>query len=485
MRLNQAARSRVLVVDDTMENRELTADILATAGYEVDMAGDGATALEMIKATPPDLILLDVVMPGMDGYEVCMQLKKDEATRDIPIIFLTGLIDVDAEAHGFGLGAADYVTKPISLPVVLARVKTHLALYAQRRGLEGMFRDVIEFAPDAFILSDIQGRIVQINHQAELLFGYDRSELFWQPLEMLSPQLKRFTHDAYRSSYAGQQQRQTTAISADCRRKDGTEFPAEINLNPLKTVRGLLLMATVRDVTERKKAEAELKDSRQKLRELAAQTEAARESERKHIAREVHDELGQVLTALRMDLSLLGMQAGSSFQPVTDKLQSMKGLVDRAILGVRNVAANLRPSALDMGLVAAIEWLRDEFVRHTGVPCEIHVSDDNIDLDEARAVVIFRIVQESLTNVTRYAQASKVAIALEPHDDSLWLEVRDDGQGFSPSLVEKGKSFGLLGMRERAIALGGRVEVVSAPGQGTLISVKIPMHENSATKDST
>jgi PAS domain S-box-containing protein len=485
MLMKQSARSRVLVVDDTLENRELTGDILTSAGYEVQTASDGATALQMIKESPPDLILLDVVMPGMDGYEVCTRLKTDESTRDIPVIFLTGLIDVDAEAHGFGLGGADYVTKPISLPVVLARVKTHLALYSQRRGLEGMFRDVIEFAPDAFVLADMQGRIVRINHQAELLFGYNRRDLLGQPLETLAPELQRFTHEGYRNAYVSQPQRSRSAISANCLRKDGTEFPGEINLNPLKTVQGLLLMAVVRDVSERKKAEAELKESRQKLRELAAQTEAARENERKHIAREVHDELGQVLTALRMDLSLLGMQASTLPQTVTDKIQSMKGLVDRAIQGVRNVAANLRPSALDMGLVAAIEWLRDEFVRHAGIPCEIHVGQENIDLDETRSVVIFRIVQESLTNVARYARASKVAIALEQHGDTLWLEVRDDGQGFYPLLAEKRKSYGLLGMRERAIALGGQVEIISAPGQGTLISVKIPMQDNSATKDST
>jgi PAS domain S-box-containing protein len=479
MPMNATVRARVLVVDDTLENRELTGDILASAGYEVQKASDGSSALQMIEEAPPDLILLDVVMPGMDGYEVCTRLKTDERTRDIPIIFLTGLIDIDAEAHGFGLGAADYVTKPISLPVVLARVKTHLALYAQRRSLEGMFRDVIEFAPDAFVLADMQGRIVRINHQAELLFGYDRSELIGRPLETLAVELRQFTDDAYRHNSASQSQRLRTAISTNCQRKDGTEFPGDISLNPLKTVHGLLLMAVVRDVTERIRSEAELKASRQKLRELAAQTEAARENERKHIAREVHDELGQVLTALRMDLSLLGMQAGAMPQAVMDRIQAMKGLVDRAIQGVRNVAANLRPSALDMGVVSAIEWLRDEFVRHTGIPCAVHVGQDYIDLDETRAVVIFRIVQESLTNISRYAQASKVAIALEQHGDALWLEVRDDGQGFSPLLVEKGKSYGLLGMRERAIALGGRVEIISAPGQGALISVKIPMYDNS------
>jgi len=483
MLMKQSARSRVLVVDDTMENRELTADILMSAGYEVQKADNGTAALEMIKASAPDLILLDVVMPGMDGYEVCTHLKMDESTRDIPVIFLTGLIDVDAEAHGFGMGGADYVTKPISLPVLLARVKTHLALYAQRKGLEGMFHDVIEFAPDAFVMADRKGRIVRINHQAELLFGHERSELLGQPLKTLTPAMERFTHAAYRDTYFRHPQLNRAAVSASCTRKDGTEFPAEISLNPLKTVQGPLLMAVVRDVSERKKAEADLRESRQHLRELAAQTETARESERKHIAREVHDELGQVLTALRMDLSLLEMQAGTQPVVVTDRVKSMKSLVDRAIQGVRNVASNLRPAALDMGMVPALEWLRDEFIRHTDTPCEFHAGQENIDLDETRAVVVFRIVQESLTNIARYAKASKAAIAMARFGGSLRLEIRDDGQGFDPLLVEKKKSYGLLGMRERALALGGRVDIISAPGQGTLISVEIPMNIDSAVMD--
>jgi signal transduction histidine kinase len=309
--------------------------------------------------------------------------------------------------------------------------------------------------------------------------------LLGQALKTLAPALERFTHAAYRDTYFRHPQLNRAAVSASCTRKDGTEFPAEISLNPLKTVQGLLLMAVVRDVSERKKAEADLRESRQHLRELAAQTETARESERKHIAREVHDELGQVLTALRMDLSLLEMQAGTQPVVVTDRVQSMKSLVDRAIQGVRNVASNLRPAALDMGVVPAIEWLRDEFIRHTDTPCEFHAGQEDIDLDETRAVVVFRIVQESLTNIARYAKAGKAAIAMARFGASLRLEIRDDGQGFDPLLVEKKKSYGLLGMRERALALGGRVDIISAPGQGTLISVEIPMNIDSAIMDGT
>ena len=215
--------------------------------------------------------------------------------------------------------------------------------------------------------------------------------------------------------------------------------------------------------------------SRQQLRELVALNEATREEERKHIAREVHDELGQVLTALRMNMSLLDMRYGTQDTGLQAAVQGMKTLVDRAILGVRNVATHLRPVALDMGLVPAIEWLCQEFARTSGLRCTVQ-AQGNLEFDELRAVVIFRIVQESLTNIARYAQASAASVTLACRGPDLWLEVRDDGCGFDDKAANNNKSFGLLGMRERAIALGGCLDIASTPGQGTVVSLTIPFH---------
>ncbi len=460
--------SLILVVDDEPSNVALMRAVLRSAGHEVVSAQDGATALQSARALRPQLILLDVMMPDIDGYTLCGQLKADESTRQIPIIFVTGRDDVEAEARGFALGAADYIVKPISVPVVLARVGTHLALYGQRRHLEGMFRDVMEFAPDAFILSDAQGRIVQINARAEQVFGYRRQELQGRPADMLQPA-------RCHSPESGPNRSLTEGVGVLCLRKDGSEFPADVNVSPMSTNRGQLWMAVVRDVSERQQAQTELAESRQRLRELGAQNEAAREAERKHIAREVHDELGQVLTALRMELSLLDMRYGALAPALTTQTGTMKALVDHAIQGVRDVVGNLRPAALDMGLVPAIKWLCSEFSSRNAIPCVLHAPDDAVDLDDARAVVVFRIVQESLTNVSRYARANQVDITLENRGDALWIEVRDDGQGFDAAAVARTRSFGLLGMRERAIALGGHLEIDSHPGNGTTIRVAIPI----------
>jgi len=276
------------------------------------------------------------------------------------------------------------------------------------------------------------------------------------------------------------------------RRKNGQLYPKWLAISAVKDRDGAVInyIGAEFDITERKNAETamlklnrELRDSRQRLRELAAQNEVMLEDERKHIAREVHDELGQVLTALRMDVSLLGLRFGSLDPAVNDKVVDMKGLVDRAILGVRNVAVNLRPAALDMGLVPAIAWLSNEFTKLTTIDCVFLPRKEDIDLDETRAVVVFRIVQESLTNVTRYAAASLVNINLGYRGNELWVEVRDNGRGFDVDSATRGKSFGLLGMRERALALGGEVKITSVPGQGTVIGVTIPIHLDPVRKE--
>jgi PAS domain S-box-containing protein len=236
------------------------------------------------------------------------------------------------------------------------------------------------------------------------------------------------------------------------------------------------------DITDRKRAEAAMHQLNQKLerqkvelRELMAKNEAVRESERKHIAREVHDELGQVLTALRMDTSFIAMRFGNMDPALSTKVLGMRALVDSAIKGVRNVASNLRPMALDMGIYLALEWLCQDFTTRTGVVCTLESKEVDLCLDESRSIVVFRIVQESLTNISRYAEASKVIVTLGSSESELGVEVQDDGKGFDTVEANSRRTFGLLGMNERALGLGGSLNVVSSPGQGTTIGLTIPM----------
>jgi PAS domain S-box-containing protein len=459
---------KILVVDDTAINQRLVQVILEAQGYDITLAETGASAIELANQSLPSLILLDVGLPDMDGYEVCRQLKSHESTRQIPVIFVTGLSATEDETRSFEVGGADFITKPINARVLLARVKTHLAQFAQRRTLEGMFRDVIEQAPVMFILTDLQWNIVQTNAQTARHFGYSRQELVTLPLMQLLPDCMACTAPTFESNTV-------TPIELSCHRKDGSTFPGDATFSRLITPLSQLHMVVLSNRTERRDTLKRLHDSNQLVRELAARNEATRENERKHIAREVHDELGQVLTALRMDLSLLKLQYGSQIPELPRSVDDMKSLVDRAITGVRNIAMNLRPEALNMGLVPAMEWLRDEFTKHTGIRCVLAVDEFSVPMDEPRSVLIYRIVQESLTNISRYAQASAVKITLRLTDSIFYLSVQDNGVGFDVQAVQHQKSYGLLGMRERALTLGGDLTIESTTTGGTLIYLEAPV----------
>ncbi|AMO93417.1 histidine kinase-, DNA gyrase B-, and HSP90-like ATPase family protein [Collimonas fungivorans] len=215
----------------------------------------------------------------------------------------------------------------------------------------------------------------------------------------------------------------------------------------------------------------------QLARERAYDLEVSREEERKHLTREIHDELGQHLSAARMRVSMLGMEFAGSNSALQGKIDCIITLMDTTIKVVRNVVSSLRPSALDMGVVSALEWLADEFTGNTGIPCSLEVSEENIALDDKRATTIFRIAQESLTNISRHAAASQVEISLKRMEKNYLLEVRDNGRGFDTSLRKK-KSFGLIGIRERTLMLGGEIAIFSVSGVGTTIKVSIPLTDH-------
>jgi signal transduction histidine kinase len=234
------------------------------------------------------------------------------------------------------------------------------------------------------------------------------------------------------------------------------------------------------DVTDQKQAgnvvrdlNREINDTNQMLRDMAAQNDVIRELERTHIAHEVHDELGQVMTALRLKISVIELRYGPRIPDLSGEMQEMKKLVDQAIHGVRNVVGSLRPAALDLGLVPGIEWLRTEFTNQTSIECAFDWGHPIFELDDKRSIVVFRIVQESLTNASRHASASRVDISLKYEGDWLQVVVGDNGVGFDRAVAGTKKTFGLLGMKERAIALGGRLDVTTKCGEGTVITLNI------------
>jgi len=235
---------------------------------------------------------------------------------------------------------------------------------------------------------------------------------------------------------------------------------------------------------ERRRAVQQLRESHEQLRALSVHLQTVREDERTRIAREVHDELGQALTGLKLDLSRLGHQQLGVPKSHTGKIKSLVARIDAIIQTVRRIATELRPGILDdLGLVAAIEWQANDFQSRTGIECVARTSvPEKPVLSAELNTAFFRIFQETLTNVIRHADASRVEVQLKKETGHVVLEVRDNGRGITDAEICGAESLGVRGMRERAALLGGEVAIRGAPREGTTVTVWIPLGRAAPTK---
>lgn len=230
------------------------------------------------------------------------------------------------------------------------------------------------------------------------------------------------------------------------------------------------------DVTDHKLAQEQLRASHEQLRNLSLHLESAREEERTNMAREIHDELGQLLTGLKMDMSWMSKRLDRVEGSLVEKARAMDQLIDEAIQAVKRISAELRPGMLDhLGLAAAIEWQAQELEKRTAIKFEFRANPEEITLDPSRSTTLFRICQESLTNVIRHANATRVKITLKEEPDRIALRISDNGKGIEKEQLSDLKAFGLIGMRERARFWGGEVLITGTPGKGTVVAVSIPL----------
>lgn len=342
-----AVPARILIVDDMPQNIHVLSAILRSEGYILHVALTGSQALKVAREVVPDLILLDLVMPGMDGYEVCRRLKEHPATAHIPVIIVTARGEEENEAKGLELGAADFLTKPVSPLIVKARVHSQLEL------------------------------------------------------------MRRHT--------------------------------------------------------------------RARIQELAIRLQEARETERKWLAREVHDDLGSRLAKLKMDAIWLRRHLKGHGAAITSHLDGMIGLIGETIAGMRQLVSHLRPVVLDqVGLAAALSEEVEDFGRRHGLVCSLECRVSDLPRDGDRETAIFRICQEALTNVARHARAGRVAVTLAWEREAVVLTVHDDGEGIPVANLTGTGGVGILGMSERAGQFGGTLHVASAPGQGTTVLASLP-----------
>ena len=345
------------------------------------------------------------------------------------------------------------------------------------RESEERYRLVMEAAPSGMIVVDKRGIITLVNQVTESFFGYAREQLIGQPIERLVPERFRTRHRSHRISYSADPTPRFMGTGPELvgLRQDGSEFPLEIRLDPINTTDGELVLASIIDVTERKQNEKQ-------LRELYRRLGATEESERQKISREVHDEFGQLLTALKMDIGWLSRELDMGHlvdkERFSEKLADTMMIVNRAIQSVRRITTQLRPVMLDtLGLIPALEWLASDFEERTGISCDVAVCESLLDIpvDAEHATAIFRIAQEFLTNVARHANASAVRFTIDTREGWRVLDMKDNGVGISPDRVHSTATLGLLGMKERAEMLGGRFAIEGKAGEGTHATVALPV----------
>jgi PAS domain S-box-containing protein len=341
-------------------------------------------------------------------------------------------------------------------------------------------RKIVDRANEAVLAAGTDNRIVMANPAAAALFGTTVEQMIGSPLGRFleAPEDALAPEDYFRAG-TGRAGRRATDYAVTGLRGDGERFPIEGSVSrandgaPFYTV-------ILRDMSERQRVQEKLSHSHDQLRQLSAALQTIREEERAHIARELHDDLGQILASLRMDLTLLQQQAGASH--ARDSLRLMRGMEQNlltAITSLRRIASNLRPRALDEGgLYFALQGLREDFVERYGMPCTLLADEAELRLDDAASTAIFRIVQEALTNIARHAGAHSVTMNLFRLNGDLLVTIRDDGRGIRPEDMEKAQSLGLIGMRERVWGMGGDITISSDDPPGTRIDVVLPVHKH-------
>ncbi|HVJ25167.1 MAG TPA: PAS domain-containing sensor histidine kinase, partial [Burkholderiales bacterium] len=338
---------------------------------------------------------------------------------------------------------------------------------------------IVDSAMDAVITVDEEQKIVLFNRAAEQVFRVRRDEMIGTPLDRLLPARFRGAHHGHiagfgRTGVTSRRMGDVTTLWA-LRGDESDEFPIEASISQALEGGKRYYTVILRDITLRKQAEDALRESQRELRQLSARVLEAREEEKAHIARELHDELGQLLTALKMDLGWVRERAPQD-AAVASRLNEMNGLLDRTVGATRRISADLRPLMLDdLGLADAAAWLVDDFAKRSGVASRIDLPPELPEISKAVGTAVYRAVQESLTNIARHAGAKSAWVVMAVEDGALHVEVEDDGRGIAPEDLAKARSLGLKGMRERISFLGGALEIARAPPGGTRLRLTVPL----------
>ena len=348
---------------------------------------------------------------------------------------------------------------------------------------ERMFSNtIIQASPVFFVAINPQGKVMMMNDEMLNVVGYSQDEI--AGMDYISTFVPAQDHGTYLKITKELMESHTATHNENhILTKDGRELLVEWFGRPIFSEDGSLdfFFGLGVDITQRKHVENELNNYQEQLRNLNIHTEQVRENERVRIARELHDELGQLLTVLKMDLAYVERKYSKSQQHLQEKLSEMKSRVDLTMQSLKRICTDLRPSLLDsLGLVAAVEWQADDFYAHTGIKCHVTIEPDDMCIDPNMSTIVFRIFQETITNVARHAKADIIDVILEKKNHKVVLMVKDNGIGISSDQISNSKSYGLMGIRERVRFRRGDVKIEGEPGKGTTVLVTIPLDKSTS-----
>ena len=460
---NKRRLLRVLVVEDSEDDYLLIVTLLS-AGYEVfSRQVDDAASMSVALSEAWDLVIADHRLPRFSSMKALALLK--ERKLDIPFLIVSATIGEEVAVEALHAGASDYIMKDNlkRLPPAVERALAAVELQRARRDAELALHE--SEARFRAIAANLPGMVFQMHfapHDGGLLFSFVSEGA--QPLFGLAPRALTDDSRLFLERLQTEDRESLKRTLGDCAgrlallRWEGRLVEGErwisMRASPRELEPGLLSWeGIITDITREKNAELETLESREQLRRLSAHVEKAKESERSRIAREIHDDIGGTLTAVKLDLAWL---RGRVAEPA-----ALKEKID------------LRPSLLDYGIVPAIEWQLGDFQSRMRIPCTFICTEEDMELDSELATAVFRIFQESLTNISKHACANSVQVRFDATESTVELEVRDDGAGVSPEALHKPDSFGLRGMRERVQELGGRLELDSRPGAGTTLRLSL------------
>jgi two-component system, NarL family, sensor histidine kinase UhpB len=481
---------RVLMVEDNpgdvrLLREHLTGDRIVAQMFQLTHVDRLGPALESLDSTTFDAVLLDLSLPDSQGIETLTRVHA--AKPSIPIVVLTTLDDEVLGLQLLQAGAQDYLVKGEMTASLLRRSLRYAAerkrAEVDLRRSEIFLESIVENIPHMIFVKDASElRFVRFNRAGEELLGHTRRELIGKSDYELFPK-----DEADFFTGADRQ------VLRNCKVLDIPDEPILTKGKGLRCLHTkkipildengepLYLLGISEDITERKRAENQLQRSFEHLRTLSQRLDVVREEERTRIARELHDELGVRMTCMKLDLArLLSMMRESLFprERMEEKIRSMNAEADSTIAEVQRLAAELRPGVLDdLGLVAAIEWQCQDFERRSGIRCLCEASFDQIKISPSRATAAFRICQEALTNVARHAKATFVRVLVKESGDDVLIEIQDNGQGIADEKLNYAGSLGLLGMQERSMAIGGRLEIAGWPGKGTTVTLRLPCQD--------